>query len=271
MLNKKDEGVDHHFITVGDALDPTPSISTQEQDHDDRWGTVWAEATLLLPSKNLPVATAVVSLDEETTDHHATTSTITSETPPPQRRHHDAAPPPLPSCQSGADLIFGSVLVLVAVSCAYVIELCAVIFYMLAAAFHRTSLHYKDLGCLNYIVYAIFQLVVAILRLVDALFLFVSVCVTELVGLIAYTLIVCFSGTHWARQWFLYIRHISHLTRWAFRGFHKDWALQRSMPWSRHVDQQDDHNDRPTHQYDNDNHSVKTRDPVPRVVIVDTV
>ena len=123
--------------------------------------------------------------------------------------------------------LIGYILAFSAVCATSVLELTAAIVFSVAAGFYYITT-FDQIGILFK---TIFLLIVQLLLVIDALVLTVSVMVTELLGAISCIIAVFLvASCRSARDWPQYIRRMCHASRWVFRGFHQEWALQRIFP-----------------------------------------
>jgi hypothetical protein len=119
---------------------------------------------------------------------------------------------------------------LVSVLATFAIEVAAAICYCLAAGFYSVV---KSSGDRRILAKAILMLIVTALMLADAILLTTSLILTEVLGLttgLVTSLLNCSRCCGYGEVWHSYIRTVCHLTRWAFRDFHRGWALERRFP-----------------------------------------
>ena len=243
MLNKDDDS----YVSVGDAFHPSmgsdalsPELRQQleQEENQNMWGVVWAEATLVPTGEtNRDISKPEVLVDEG------------SGSPQPIKEQAPVAdpngtstrveevnfPPSSPLLRNGhcMDILLGSSLAIAAVCSTYALELGASVVYSHACVFYYLSQKCNDIGVMLYLFYGIFFLVAVILLAIDSTLLVVSVVGAELLANLAFLLCFIFGGPRVASEWKQYIRRICHLTRWAFRGcFQKEnkfWILPRSI------------------------------------------
>lgn len=199
-----------HPETVDIAADPQNGSSTTV------WGTVMKEIRT-----DLPVAVAV-----EERNHcdpaSAQVSTISND-----HGDEEVDMPKGKGCFYIEGLV-GCSLTFAAVVANFGVELAAAVCYCLAA-----GIYFLISGENIPIVFkAIAMLIVHALMVVDALLLTVNLILTEVLGWTTAFVTSIFSlGCYKAgRRWHHYIRKVCHLTRWAFRGFHQGWPLERRFP-----------------------------------------
>jgi hypothetical protein len=252
MINKHSE--DPKYVTWAEVFHPeTATLATQVRElhpEGNEWGAVWAEATLITdvtpsapiePSKpivlNAPIAT-VVTIDGDVEHDNLVPDTVagkpdaTSPSPP-------AAISPWTKGNFCSSLIGGS-LTIGAVASTFGLELGAAIVYLLTVAFYKlfqltdeafqASESIKPCAIPVYFCCALFLMLAAIFTFVDCILLLVSVLVSELLALVTGLLCVLLCGGCGAGvAWHQFIRKLCHLTRWAFRSFHKGWTPERGF------------------------------------------
>lgn len=266
MLNKKEEGVDQNYITVGEVLDPDSWVAVDRpsaMEGQDRWGVVWAEAMELVPLQ-------VIIDPESTTTDGIAASTVSSPgagaapdkpphplpalpeptapplSPSPQAPPSSTATPDAPAMSAqyccGLSILLGQIFSVIVVTMTYSIELVAALLYCMAAGCHAIRLRLlrkEDLCCpyyaMRHVLTSVIRIIVAVLSLSDLLLLLCSVFLSEVVGWIGWlTLCLVFCpltattvSSSVAAPWRFHWRRLAHLIRWAFRGFHQDWQLPR--------------------------------------------
>ena len=221
---------DDSFVTLQDVFQPQKADSNlaratnEQQEIENKWGAVWAEASLVpsivviddaVPVHEHGVATAVLEQDA--------VGPATAEDPTPYRRGGCLA------------IVIGLTFTLVSILSTAATELAAIVVYLLAAAFYQAAETCKCGDGKNSLTplllfYAIFQLVVAMLMVVDAVLLALSIFVAELLGFLCWvsaTIFGCSLST--GLYWHQYIRKLNHFMRWAFRSFHQGWKPERGL------------------------------------------
>ena len=252
MINKHSE--DPKYVTWAEVFHPeTATLAPQVRElhpEGNEWGAVWAEATLITevtlsapiePLKPIvpsaPIA-SVVTIDGDVDTDSLVPDIIDKpvDTSPPAPQ---ATISPWTKGNFCSTLIGGS-LTIGAVATTFGLELCAasvyllnVVFYNLFQltheAFQASESILKPCALLVYFGRALFLMLAAIFTFVDCILLLVSVLVSELLALFACLLCVLCGGCGAGGAWHQYIRRLCHLTRWAFRSFHKGWTPERGF------------------------------------------
>jgi hypothetical protein len=252
MINKHSE--DPKYVTWVDVFHPeTATLASQVRElhpEGNEWGAVWAEATLITdvtpsapidPSKpivpNAPIAT-VVTIDGDVEHDNLVPDTIGKP---------DVTSPPAPQATISPwtkgnffSTLIGGSLTIGAVASTFGLELGAATVYLLTVVFYNLfRLTYeafqdpesilKPCALPVYFCCALFMMLAAIFTLVDCILLLVSVLVSELLALVTCLLCVLCGGCGAGGAWHQYIRKLCHLTRWAFRSFHKGWTPERGF------------------------------------------
>jgi hypothetical protein len=213
-------------LTFAETLHPEAAEAHIDPQNggDSAWGTVYMEAV-----GDMPVVVAVaerVEIDEE--EMPAPISQVATVSRPElanERANAERARPIGRGCFCIEGLV-GCIMMVSCVVFTFSIELGAVIIYLVASAFHYVTI----IGEMPILFKAIFLLVVQILMIVDAVLLTLSVTITEILGGLTVILTGIFGGCQSGEKWHIYIRKMCHLTRWAFRGFHENWPLERVFP-----------------------------------------
>jgi hypothetical protein len=247
-----------NYITFKDLFHPeslyateqAPSVGTTEvpvvvMDEPPRpatgankWNVVWAEATLL---KDDGTESGAVKDDSYTA--HVTTPTSTADTPTakaPKVTILDA-----PYHHSGlVESAVGLPLMIGAVMATALMELGALLVYMIAVIMHCRALQFKETNCgvfafIPLLFYFIFELHVAVLMLCDYVILICSVIVSETLAFSCWIVNSILSCNRCGTEWHQYIRRVCHVTRWAFRDFHQQWKPSRVFPCGRPADHDD--------------------------------
>jgi hypothetical protein len=254
MLNKNSD--DPKYVTWADVFHPENAPATlapqvrELHPSGHEWGAVWAEATLVTdltpsapfkpPAPSAPTApiVTVVAVDEDLEQDHLF--------PDPSGKPDVVSPvtiprPSIPSPWTKGNFfstLLGGSLTIGAVSATFGLELGAAIVYLLAAAFynlfrliHEASSESILRPCALpvYFFCALFLTLATIFMFVDCILLLLSVFVSELLALITFLLCLLFGGCGAGAAWHQYIRKLCHLTRWAFRSFHKGWKPERGF------------------------------------------
>jgi hypothetical protein len=130
------------------------------------------------------------------------------------------------------DVIFGFPLTLAAGISTFSLELTGSIVYFMAVGFWYAAslLPLSSTGPLLWIFYFIFLLLSGIFMMLDALFLILSVCLTELFAIVGGGLTFLTGGVKSAISWHQYIRRLCHLYRWAWRNSQSTLTPNRSFP-----------------------------------------
>lgn len=248
MINKHSE--DPKYVTWAEVFHPeTATLAPQVRElHPDgnEWGAVWAEATLINdvtpsapidPSKPIvpsaPIAT-VVTIDGNAEQDNLVPATI--------GKPHDTSPVPRATISPWAkgnffSTLIGGSLSIGAVASTFGLEMGAATVYLFTVVFYHLfqSTHeaFQDSDSLCmipvYFFCALFLMLATIFMLVDCILLLVSVLVSESLALITCLLCVLCGGCGAGASWHQYIRKLCHLTRWAFRSFHKGWTPERGF------------------------------------------
>jgi len=265
MLNREKKT---RFVTLADTLHPETAYNAgnneaQNQHHvgndastvHDRWGVVWAEATLVegsvdtdndikgdqdMEKENSVVveAVAVDANDQEglvqlaSSDGTNGDSAVISGTTPSSSHFATMGNP--------FALMIGSILAVTSVSTIFALDLSAAIVYLLACGFYHLCVRMKTCGGSALIPYFLLMPVYCSLMLADSLCLLLSVLIAEVLAGIAWFLTGMFSlgRCDVAMAWHQYVRKLCHMTRWAIRGFHAGWDPDRAaiFPPSRRCD-----------------------------------
>jgi hypothetical protein len=241
-----------NYITIKDVLHPeslyateqTPSAGTaefpvvviDEPSHPtvgaNKWNVVWAEATLL---NDESIETDEVKIDSNTA--HVTapaTPTAAPAASAPTISLLDA-----PYHHSGLiESAVGLPLTFAAVVATALTEVGALIVYATAVVIYGIALPCKtaDCGIFTFIprlLYLIFGLTKKVLMLCDFIILICSVIISETIAFTCWILNSIFSCCRCGMPWHQYIRRVCHVTRWAFRDFHRHWEPQRVFPFGR--------------------------------------
>lgn len=241
------------FVTFQNSFHPeaaASNLATVTGQHGvvhNKWGTVWAEATLILDPNEAATSATPPSIAVAVDDEEAS---VVSTTAPPVNpdcitgsNHANAAvesvsaSPSTTTAPEGAfivttieapyyhghclDTILGVSMTSAAISATFGFELASIVLYSVANGFFQAALLCKceGRGCTLLLpLYGIFQLVCSLLMVTDATLLSVSIIVTELLAQTTWLLTSCFGGCKIGAEWHQYIRKLCHLTRWAFRG-----------------------------------------------------
>jgi hypothetical protein len=251
MINKHSE--DPKYVTWADVFHPeTATLAPQVRElhpEGNEWGAVWAEATLITdvtpsapiePSKPIvssaPIAT-VVTIDGDVEQDSLVPDTISK--PDDTSPSPGATISPWTKGNFFSTLVGGS-LTIGAVASTFGLELAAATTYLLTVVFYNlfqlTSEGFQASDSLLrscalpvYLCCALFLMLAAIFTFVDCILLLVSVLVSELLALVTCLLCVLCGGCGAGAAWHQYIRKLCHLTRWAFRSFHKGWTPERGF------------------------------------------
>jgi hypothetical protein len=270
----------HHgsrFVTLQQVFHPEDAEETLTRRKQrisaarNKWGVVWAEATLVPENNHTTTGSsgssfepqeaevviiqqmAIESFDELEQQQQQQQISLPAEkqiskasstSKASAHSHRSSYSPRSAPFYEGHffDNLFGLCMALAAVSATFSIDLCAAIIYVLAAGFYKTAELCKESSIFLLPFYGIFHFVYSVLTFVDAILLALSVFMSELLAGIGWALTVCAGGFQKGMDWHQYIRKLCHLTRWAFRGFHSEWTPKRVFPWSpkRPVDADDD-------------------------------
>ena len=208
-------------LTFAETLHPeTADVNVDSQNGPTTvWGTVMKEFRT-----DLPVAVPVDHLrqDEEPAP------TVRDYRIPSNHSDEKLDMPKGGGCFYVEGLV-GSSMTFAAVMATFGVEVGAAICYCLAAGPYYYFVADRNIPIF---VKAIVMLIVHALMVADAVLLTVGLILTEILGWTTslvtsiFTTRCCKGGD----AWHLYIRKACHLTRWAFRGFHQGWALQRKFP-----------------------------------------
>ena len=249
MLNReKKEGDDGaSFVSWADTFHPERAY--EGTDHpDDRWGIVWAEATLV--DKNAcegsenpddPKPKSGVASTEDTVIHAVAIRTDNDDSCISEVTTHGDVEAVSEDgrerfpCTSGnpVEILVGTLLTFTAVIAVWMIDLTATIIFFLLSSFYYLSKIFQNLGGIFLLFYGLFQFLAGLFVLVDAILLCLSVFIAELLAGLAYLLCGLFGGCKSASNWHQYTRKICHLTRWAFRGVTEGWSPNRNeFPWT---------------------------------------
>lgn len=210
--------------TFTDTLSPqTAHLDHPHNEAATVWGTVIGEAR-----KDLPTAVAVQVMEDDL-DELIPGEIIASAT----GRDEDSPKMPVGRHCYYLEGLVGCSFTIAAIAATFTIELAAAIVYCIASGFHS----FVGATAENRpIIRATAILVIHSLMLADAILLTVSVIVTEVIGLMTGVLtsgLSCSTRSSCSTQgsgWRAYVRKVCHLTRWAFRDFHNEWALDRHFP-----------------------------------------
>lgn len=219
------------FVTLHSAFHPengdqSLAVAIREQQNaENKWGAVWAEATLLeddatpspAPQPSAPAESDVgaSSIDASQGGGGGGASTATAASPiPPWRK------------SNFFEMTFGVTCTIAAVATTFGVELAAAFVFVAAAAFYNAAYFCKRRhNTIMYFLWAIFGLVYVIFQVTDAVLLTVSVLVAELLALLG--CFMTFLSGNQGLLWHQYIRKLCHLTRWAFRDFHSSWQFPK--------------------------------------------
>jgi hypothetical protein len=231
------------------ATEPAPSVGTtdvpvvviDEPHHPvagaNKWNIVWAEATLL---KDDSADIGGVTNDNAAAHHASTTAAAPAAngTTPA-----DSAPTltilDAPYHHSGfMESAIGIPLMIGAVAATAMMELGTLLVYGIAVGMHAFALRCKKtncgvFSCILLLLYFIFEVHVAALMLLDYALLIGSVAISESLAYSCWIVSSIFSCCRCGMQWHQYIRRVCHVTRWAFRDFHRHWEPSRSFPCGR--------------------------------------
>lgn len=206
-------------LTFADTLHPeTAEVYVDSQNSSTTvWGTVMNEART-----DLPVAVPVEHVRQDEEMRPGTDTKISGEV------HDENAEMPVGGGCFYLEGLLGCSLTLVAVLATFAVELAAAICYSLAASMYY-AVSGKDVPIF---VKAIVMLIVHSLMVADAILLAVNLMLTEILGWVTGVVTSIFNPKccEGGQVWHCYIRKVCHLVRWAFRGFHEGWKLQRKFP-----------------------------------------
>ena len=203
-------------LTFAETLHP--EYAADQINPQNKEGTAWGRFVKEVRD-DLPSAVAYAVEEDEQTPVYEIDGSSTAEVPPSAETVQQQ--PNGQACLLLEGLV-GGILTIAASAATFGIELSAAICYCLAAGFNRLASGDKPV-----FLKAILLLIVQALMIADAVTLTVSVLVTEILGGVAFILTACCKN---GKVWRVYIRKVSHLTRWVFRGFHDGWELKRVYP-----------------------------------------
>jgi len=203
------------FVTLHTAFHPergdqdlAAAIREQQLTAANKWGAVWAEATLVVEAEEEDDALSYSDdgdLESPTTGAATafTTTTTTSRNAPWRESHL-------------FDLIFGVSFSVAAVASTVGVEVgAAVVFVFASVCYNLAAFCQRQERVLLHFWWALFQLLYVILHFVDCTLLTMSILVAEVLAALGF-LLTAASGNQGPR-WHQYIRKMCHLTRWAFR------------------------------------------------------
>lgn len=230
MLSKPD---DSSFVTWADVFHPetgeaflAPHV---REHHGNSWGAVLAEATLV---EDKEASASSVTIDEETGDAVPDAVVVPDPSGNPLYAEPLAQADASSPWRGGRfiDTLIAGALTVAAVTSTCSMELAATIVYAIACGFYHifTFLQGFNVRLLTFLASVLLP-VVACLLFADAVVLITSVLVTELIAGISFMVCALFGGAKAASNWHQYIRKLCHLSRWAFRDFHKGWKPKRIL------------------------------------------
>jgi hypothetical protein len=249
MINK--HSGDPKYVTWADVFHPENAPATLAHQvrelHPDgnEWGAVWAEATLVTdvtPSAPTETSTPivpsapiadVVTIDGDLEQHNLvpdTTGKPDETSPAPRDTMLPCAKGNFFSSLLGISLTIGAVGSTIGIELgAATVYLLTVVFYNLFRLTHEAFQACESKLCALpvYFFCALFMTLATIFMFVDCILLLLSVLVSELLALVTCLLCILFGGCCTGAAWHQYIRKLCHLTRWAFRSFHKGWTPER--------------------------------------------